>query len=244
MPIARRRQKLAAIEPEPKGTRVGAVYRQLRDLIVRGRLAPGSRIVEVEIAARLHVSRTPVRSALHRLLQEGYVVAGDAGRRARLTVAPLTKEDGAELFNIVAEIEGLAGRYAARLEPGARGRLAAELRAVNADLRRAAESDRPDPMRWFELDAAFHEWYVEAAGQPRIRALHEYLKPQVDRYARVYTSVLTDTILISAAEHDRIVDGIEGGNPDAAQAAIQTNWRNAAQRLSRLIEHLGERGSW
>lgn len=216
----------------------------LRDLIVRGRLAPGTRIIESEIAARLGVSRTPVRSALHRLQQEGYVIETDGGARARLSVAPLTKDDGDEIFNVVAEVEGLAARFAARLDPAARGRLTADLRATNADLRRAAEAERPDPNRFFELDRSFHRRYVEASGRRRVIALHDAIKPQAHRYNYVYTSVLVDTIRTSAGEHDEIIAAIERGDADAAQQAVQMNWRNAAARLSVVIERLGERGSW
>ena len=48
----------------------------------------------------------------------------------------------------------------------------------------------------------------------------------------------------SAAEHDAIAAAIDRGNSDAAQRAVQTNWRNAAERLERVIDRAGERGSW
>ena len=48
----------------------------------------------------------------------------------------------------------------------------------------------------------------------------------------------------SAAEHDAIVAAIDKGNADVAQRAVQTNWRNAAERLERVIGRAGERGSW
>ena len=63
-----------------RGDRVTVVYHRLRELIVRGRLAPGARIIETVIAARLGVSRTPVRAALQRLQQEGYVVVASPGQ--------------------------------------------------------------------------------------------------------------------------------------------------------------------
>lgn len=57
------------------------VYGTLRDLIVWSRLAPGTWIVETEVARRLGTSRARVRSALQRLQQEGYVLAPDDGKR-------------------------------------------------------------------------------------------------------------------------------------------------------------------
>ena len=59
----------------------------MRQMIVWGRIALGTRLVEAEIADRLGVSRTPTRSAIHRLLQEGYVTALDRAKERRLIVA-------------------------------------------------------------------------------------------------------------------------------------------------------------
>src|SRR5690349_15950432 len=100
------------------------VYRKLRELIIRGQLAPGSRVVETDVASRLGVSRTPVRAALQRLQQEGFIIDTPSLQQSRPTVAPLTREDARELFNIVAEIEGLAARFAASKPPGERESLA------------------------------------------------------------------------------------------------------------------------
>src|SRR4029077_3680864 len=55
--------------------RANKLYDSLRNLIVRGQLAPGARIVETEVAERFGVSRTPVRAAFQRLEREGYVIA-------------------------------------------------------------------------------------------------------------------------------------------------------------------------
>jgi DNA-binding GntR family transcriptional regulator len=60
----------------------------------------------------------------------------------------------------------------------------------------------------------------------------------------MYISMLTSDIRASVAEHDAITDAIEAGRAEEAQAAVQTNWRHAAERLGRVIEVAGERGSW
>jgi DNA-binding GntR family transcriptional regulator len=224
--------------------RVSATYRRLRELIVRGRLAPGARVIETELAGRLDVSRTPVRAALLRLEQEGYIVSPGAGQRARPAVTALTREDAEELFNIVAEVEGLAARRAASLDPKARRRLVRELRGLNAALLKAAMARRPDPNRLFRLDEEFHGHYVHTAAGPRLLALHQGIRPQAERYVRVYVNALVDEIGTSVAEHNVIIRAIESGNVDAAQRAVQTNWRNAAERLGRVITTMGEHGSW
>ena len=227
-----------------RGERPLVVYERLRHLIVHGVLAPGSRIVESDVAARLGVSRTPVRGALQRLQQEGYIVDPSGGRLARPTVAPLTSDDARELFHIVAEVEGLAGRWAAVLPAGERRAVARALRGINGDFRREADLRRPDFNRLHDLDSTFHRTYVEAGAGPRLLALHTTIKPQAERYERLYLSLLVSDLKTSAAEHDAISAAIDRGNPDAAQRAVQTNWRNAAERLERVIGRAGERGSW
>jgi DNA-binding GntR family transcriptional regulator len=225
-----------------RGESIARAYDQLRELIVWGRLAPGSRIVESEIAERLGVSRTPTRSALHRLQQEGYVTS--SGGERRLVVAPLTQSDGRELFQIVGLLESLAARQAAERPPNERATLARRLREVNAALDGAARKPRPDPLRIFDLDTGFHRAYVEAGAGPRLLALHDAFKPQAERYIRLYISALVDEIATSVQEHEVIVRAIEAGDGPAAQRATDTNWRNAAVRLSSVIGVHGERGSW
>jgi DNA-binding GntR family transcriptional regulator len=224
--------------------RVTAIYSQLRELIVRGRFAPGSRIIESDVAVRLQASRTPVRSALQRLRQEGYVLGESSGKQLRLSVAPLTREDARELFGILAEIEGLGARWAAELELPGRALLAAELTALNAELASAARRVRTDPNEIFDLHTRFHWHYMSAVQAPRLLALHRAIKPQADRYRRIYSSAFAHESQVSVDEHTQIIRCIAEGEAEAAQRAVQTNWRNAADRLAHVIEMMGERGSW
>jgi DNA-binding GntR family transcriptional regulator len=227
-----------------RGESVARAYDQVRELIVWGRLSPGSRIVESEIADRLGISRTPTRSALHRLQQEGYVTVLNRGKERRLIVAPLTQGDARELFHIVGQLEGLAARSAAELSPARRAELIQRLRKLNRELAQAAREVRPDPLRIFDLDTGFHRTYVENGAGPRLLALHDAIKPQAERYIRLYISSLVDEITTSVEEHDTIIRHIEAGDPVAARQAVDTNWSNAALRLSKVIGALGERGSW
>lgn len=211
---------------------------------MRGQLAPGSRLVETDVAKRLGVSRTPVRSALQRLQQEGFIVDTPSLQQSRPTVAPLTREDARELFHIVAEIEGLAARWAAGQDVDDREQLADNLAAINDQFRKAAEARHPNHNRLWELDERFHSCYVEAGAGPRLLGLHKAVKPQAERYERLYVSLLAREITTSVSEHSAIVRAIRSGNEDAAQLAVQSNWRNAAERLGTVIDSVGERGRW
>jgi DNA-binding GntR family transcriptional regulator len=239
--------RIARLDPDREAVRrdrVTQVYVQLRELIIWGRLAPGTRVIETDVATRLGVSRTPVRSALQRLQQEGYIVAVGTGQQSRMSVAPLTREDSEELFAIVAEVEGLAALWAARKPEEERRATALTLRRINADLAEAIQIARPDHYRVFDLDQAFHQCYVEAGAGPRLRSIHEAVKPQTERYVRLYISALVDEIGGSVREHAAAVNAIEAGDAEAARAAVLANWRHAGERLVHVIGRLGERGAW
>lgn len=224
--------------------RTTQTYERLRELIVQGRLAPGSRVIESDVADRLGVSRTPIRASLQRLEQEGFILRGGNGQQWRPTVAPLTRQDARELFEMTGQLEGLAARYACELDDAVHDEVVEELRQRNRELLVLAESGEPDPMRYWPLDEAFHRAYVEAGSGPRLLALHDSLRPQVERYGRVYTLMLPDKVETSYREHAVIVDAIAEKDPDGAQAAVETNWRGAAVRLGEVIDHIGERGAW
>jgi DNA-binding GntR family transcriptional regulator len=98
--------------------------------------------------------------------------------------------------------------------------------------------------RLFDLDMKFHRTYVERVAGPRVVALHSAIKPQTERYVRLYVSALLDELPKSVVEHERIVRAIAAGDGAKAQSAVETNWQNAGERLARVIADHGERGSW
>ncbi|MEP7087841.1 MAG: GntR family transcriptional regulator [Gemmatimonadota bacterium] len=222
---------------------VSRAYHDLRSVIVWGQLPPGARISERVIGERLGLSRTPVRSALHRLEQEGFVASAGKGRERRLIVAPLTRDDGQEVYYIVGHLEGLAARMAASLSVARRKTIVARLRDLNRKLVLEARK-REDAARVFELDLEFHRSYVDGIVGPRLLTLHRAIKPQSERYSRLYVTVLLDDLSASVKEHEMIASAIAKGDPDAAQRAAERNWHNAALRLARIIAQHGERGSW
>ena len=96
----------------------------------------GHRLIEDQLAEQFRVSRTPIRDAIQRLQQEGYVVTPDGFRHARPVVAPLVDSDADELCSLVALHEGHAAAAAARLPTERRLELVAELVSLNEGMRR------------------------------------------------------------------------------------------------------------
>lgn len=216
----------------------------LRDLIVMGHLAPGSRLTEAELAERLHLSRTPIRGALLWLQREGYVLAAPGKVKTRIMVAPLTHGDASEIYAIIGRLEGLAARNAAQLPDAKRAALVKRLAATNQQLMRLASGGDRTPGRFFELDKQFHSLIVEAGSGPRLKAMHKAIQPLTERYWRLYMSAILDQLSNSTAEHQQILQGLTRGDAAAAERAMQSNWENGADRLYGVIQSWGERGSW
>ena|ERR1700722_17379187 len=217
-------------------------YERLRDLIVRGRLAPGGRLIETDVARRLGVSRTPVREALRRLQQEGYVHAERGGQQARLSVTPLTLRDAGELLAIVGALEGLAAAGAATLPTRERTALSAELTRLNAAFAAAAAGASPEPDVLYRRDEAFHLRFVTAGNGQRLLAMHDAIKPQAERYIRMYIGLLSGDVTSSVREHAAVIRAISAGRPVAAERAVRANWRHATARIAHVIGVMGELG--
>lgn len=220
------------------------VYRQVRDLIIALKLSPGAPLSESDLTARLRVSRTPIREALHRLQQEGFAVVHRVGATSRMVVAPMTIEDMRELHAILGVLEGLAARAAAQLPEQSRVALAAHLYDLNDRLRDAWKAGSSRVRDAQDLHVQFHRAFVEAAARRRLLSELNALQPQVERYERVYTGALASEFSESLQEHALIVDAMAKGDPEEAERCVVNNWRRGTERYVRIVQNFGERGSW
>src|SRR5690606_17693321 len=131
--------------------------------IVRGELPPGTRLVESELVETLDVSRTPIRSALNRLVAEGFVQSSGSTKEF-LTVSAVTEADAAELYEMVGCLEAIAARKAA-VKEGARS-LAATLQRYNRQIMLASRHGPSESSGAFELDRLFHQAIIDAGAGP------------------------------------------------------------------------------
>lgn len=222
--------KPAAAEP----TRVASqnVYRHLRSLIVNGRIAPGTPLVETELAQLMAVSRTPVREAFRRLAHEGLAQVVGRGAKTKIAAAPATVADLIDLFGIIGALEGVAGRGVTRLAAGDRRALARDLTALNAQFATHSRHRLRDPEGFFESHDAFHATFVERSASERLRRLIGAVRPQVRRYELLYATAVGPDFTASVREHRGIISAVRSGTADDVERAVRLNWSNSAVRFS------------
>src|ERR1700735_1613524 len=226
------------------GTSLRIAFEAIRDLIVHGKLSPGTWLVEGDLADKLGMSRTPIRSAIQWLQREGYVIEYKNVSKSRMVVAPLTKEDAGELYSIIGHVEGLAGRQTATLPKARRMEIAACLKGFNNQLREILTIRDSRPAGIFDFDRNFHRTVVESGAGPRLLALHKSIEPQAERYWRLYARSIINHLHLSVGEHNEIIAAIVAGDADRVELGLQNNWKNGCDRLARVIDIFGERGSW
>ena len=231
-------------EKAEHGTSLITAFRNIRELIVHGKMSPGTWIVEADLAERLNMSRTPIRAAIHWLQREGYVIEHRSVSKSRMIVAPLTKEDANELYNIIGHVEGIAGRGIAQQPQHERITIAKKLTKLNERLLSIADGRGGEQSEIFELDRDFHNLAVEAGAGARLSTLHAAIVPQAERYWRLYASSIIKDLHRSVEEHARIIAGVVAGDPDEVENGLQDNWIKGAERLGHVIDIFGERGSW
>ncbi|MFF5288720.1 GntR family transcriptional regulator [Paractinoplanes globisporus] len=202
----------------------------LRERIMSGDLRPGARIRLEEVAAQLGVSITPVREALLTLRGEDMV---ELQPRKGYVVAPLSKQDVADLFQLQGDIAGdLAARVAERITEAQTG----ELIVANRALLRAARGRKVEEVERLEYE--FHRTINRLA---QARKLSWFLHTAT-RYtpARFYAAdpAWRDGM---RADHDRLLAAFGDRDPIAARAVMTAHFTDGA---ALLIKHLDDLGIW
>ncbi|MFA7665189.1 MAG: GntR family transcriptional regulator [Burkholderiaceae bacterium] len=214
--------------PLRKGELHGSTVHRLRELIITGELAPGERLNELALCERLEVSRTPVRDAIKALIQEGLLQAQP--NRSPIVV-PLEAGSTAELIEVLAGIEGLAGELAApRIEAAQIARLRSLHDAMQSHHR---EDALPD---YFAANRAFHRGIVEYSGNAVLLWVWDMLAPRVDR-ARYASNLNASRWRMALAEHGEILERLATGDAEGLGAALRGHVRNG---LSSLVDTLSQ----
>jgi len=206
------------------------VHDVLKEAIVRGYLPPGARLIEVEIAKLLRISRTPLREALLRLEAEGFVERVPSGG---VRVKDLSEQEVRELYAVRSVLEGLAAREAARrLTKG-------QLDHLRTITRQIAEADGPVPdvLRIARLGEEFHQIILEASGNQKCAEILRLLRDHIDRY-RYLTIAIPGRGRAAAAEHESLVEVLETGDPDEAERAMRAHVLEAGNWMLQRLRQM------
>jgi DNA-binding GntR family transcriptional regulator len=198
------------------------IARQLRDAIIHGSFRPGAQLGEAELAARLGVSRGPLREAMQRLVQEG-LLRSEPNRG--LFVIELTADDVHDIYLARTAIERAA---IAALLDGDPVRSAAVLAKAHAGLARAAKRD--DAKAVSDADLGFHQALVAEARSPRLRRMHDTLLAET-RMCLAALELADYAPADVVAEHGAIVEAIRTRDRRRIERLLTSHADDALRRL-------------
>lgn len=202
------------------------VYEELKNQILTGEIPPGTRMMEVELAEVLGVSRTPVREAIRKLEKEGLVKIEP---RRGAYASELSVKDMVDILEVRQSMEGLAAFYCAqRINEEQK----AQLRDYALCFNKAVEDGIYEDM--IKYDTKFHHLIVECCNNEILVNMIEQLQEMVLRFRYLYYSDFKRAEMMPA-EHHEIYDAVISGNAEKAReaAAIHIN------RLKDMVETEG-----
>lgn len=194
----------------------------IKDSVVSGRLKPGERVPEQEIAENLGISRTPIREAFRQLESEGFI---SVTPRKGAVVSPITDKDVNEFYAIKSLLEGFAAKTACT-------KLAQKdikrLESLNSQMGRCAE--KSDVKGFFKLDNQFHDIFLKACGNEKLCAMVYQLVQQFERFRITALSVpgrMTDSV----KQHRDIIEAFRESNVALVESLVMANAEKSGHML-------------
>jgi len=216
-------------EPGTASRRSEQLGDEIEERIVTGEYRPGMRLDEQDLADEFGVSRTPIREALIHLASSGLV---EIRPRRGAIVAEASPTRLCEMFEVMAELEAMCGRLAARrITPEEQVKLLAAHRACEA------ARDAEDPDEYYRLNEVFHECIYQSSHNvflaEQADALHRRLRP----YRRLQLRV-RNRIRSSYSEHQAVVDSILSGDSEGAATTLRNHVVVQGERFADLVASL------
>lgn len=204
-----------------------SVYNALREDILEGRLGTGVALTECALAARLGVSRTPIRGALHRLSEEG-LVSVTPNRGA--VVVGVNAEDLVDIYKIRMRLEGLASKdAAARISPEEKKRLSDSVELSEFYIQ------KKDTEHLKELDTEFHSIIYKASGNRLLYKTLSELHGNITAYRKLSLSS-GDRLEKSVREHRDILNAILAGDGELADRLTSLHVEAALENLLKVTK--------
>ncbi len=203
----------------------------LRERIISGQLPPGSRVLEIELADELGISRGTLRAALQQLSFEGLVVQ----KRFRSTfVASLTANDAYEVYTMRNTLEAMASRaVAARVTD----RVRKEISQAITDIRAAVNAK--NRVAVVNADYAFHWCIVDLSGHSRLQAAYGLIEAQTRLFLRITSTLdydLTDILRV----HQELVDAILSGDAERAELLARDHNTPDGAKMVEMLKQMEE----
>ncbi len=198
------------------------VYEELKMQILKGSIIPGTRMMEVELAEEMGVSRTPIREAIRKLEKEGLVTIEP---RRGAYASMISTEDMVEILEVRQDLEGLAAYFAANRMTEEQ---MAELKEVSNNYNEAVKRGKMEDM--IKYDTRFHHIIVESCRNKILVQMIEQLQELVLRFRYIYYDNFRRAENMPE-EHEAIVAAISEGDADKARAAADIH----IDRLKELV---------
>jgi DNA-binding GntR family transcriptional regulator len=197
-----------------EGSTSGSIYERLKEAIVTGRARPNERLIEVELAEKLAVSRTPIRESLQRLAAEGLV----ASQRHGWVVREHRGDQIREIYEARAALEGYCARLAAERASETQLKAIASLHRDNT----AGLSTSVRRERLVNANDHFHDAIISAAQNERLSSMIRTNRTYYFNYriAELYTDEEAETAM---AGHDAIVRALLKRDPDRAEREMRSH---------------------
>lgn len=207
------------------------VFETLREAIINGTLRPGERLMEIQLAEELGVSRTPVREAIRKLELEGFVVMVP---RKGAFVAGISLKDIADVFEVRAALEALAAGLAAERITDE------ELEELERILVKKAEIiEKSDVTRFVESDTQFHEVLYRSSRNQRLIQFLSNLQDEILRFRSV-SLAFPGRLRHALEEHRKIVEAVADRDVHRAQALAQEHIEKAENSLLEAVREKQE----
>ena len=204
------------------------VYEELKRQILRGKITPGMRMMEVELAEEMGVSRTPVREAIRKLEKEGLVTIEP---RRGAYASDISVKDMVDVLEVREDLEGFAAFLAADRITEAE---VDELREITENYSEAVRNNDTEKMITF--DERFHKKIVASSGNKTLIQLSETVQELALRFRYLYYDDFSRYVNMPV-EHKEILDALTSGNGDMARRSADDHVR----KLKEFVIKEGDR---
>jgi DNA-binding GntR family transcriptional regulator len=206
----------------------------IEDDVVTGKLPPGTKLDEASLCRRFEVSRTPIREALRFLSERGMV---ELIRNRGAFVVEMTISQLIEMFEVMAELEGMCGRLCARRITT---ELSEELRSAHEACCAAKQDDDAD--RYYYRNEAFHDVIYRSCRNAFLAEQAGALRRRLQAYRRMQLR-FPKRIRDSFDEHQAIVDAIISGDESMAEERLRNHVLIQGERFTDFVAMIGSESS-